>query len=138
MINIIIILKIITHSHSRWVLSLSLIKMTRLEYHHCIVLYCTVVSFNQASKYNSWQVWTCLNLKHTLCYLLGQLVEEELGEAGDLVVAVHDAAGQLADLTFHLHHVVEDQVGQHLQCVLAHQARLVTQPEKPHRYVIRI
>ena len=41
-------------------------------------------------------------------------MEEEFGKPGDLVIVVHDAAGQLADLTFDLHHVVEDQVGQHL------------------------
>lgn len=54
-------------------------------------------------------------------------MEEEFGEPGDLVIVIHNAAGQLTDLAFDLHHIVENQVGQHLQCVFTHQARFVTQ-----------
>ena len=60
-------------------------------------------------------------------YLLGQLMEEQLGQAGDTFICVYDACGQLTDLTLDLHHVIEDQVGQDLQGRLAHSRGGVTQ-----------
>ena len=53
-------------------------------------------------------------------YLLGELVEEEAGVVGNLLLLVLQAQGQLADLTFDLHHVVEDEVGEYYQRVLPH------------------
>jgi len=52
--------------------------------------------------------------------LLGQFIEEQLREARDSLVAVNDTDGHLADLTFHLDHVVQDKVSQYLHRVLTH------------------
>eukprot|EP00047_Mylnosiga_fluctuans_P014238 m.36647 g.36647 ORF g.36647 m.36647 type:complete len:388 (+) comp5401_c0_seq4:1504-2667(+) len=59
--------------------------------------------------------------------LAGQLVEEQACEVRDAVVAVLKANGHLADLALDLDHVVEDQMRQHHQRVLAHARVLVAQ-----------
>lgn len=42
--------------------------------------------------------------------LFSQLIEEEFGETCYPTVVVHNARGQLTDLTFDLDHVVEDEM----------------------------
>ena len=61
-------------------------------------------------------------------YLSGEFEKEELGVASNTLVSVHNTRGQLAYLTFDLDHVVEDQVRQHYERVLAHLPTLVAQP----------
>lgn len=63
-------------------------------------------------------------------YLVRQLMEKEFGETGDSFVMVHNTGCDLADLTFDLDHVIKDQVCQHLEGVLPHSLRFVSQSEK--------
>ena len=46
-------------------------------------------------------------------HLPSELKEEEFGQASDALIVVNDTGGQLADLTCHLQHVVQNQVGEH-------------------------
>lgn len=59
-------------------------------------------------------------------------MEEEFGETGDSFVMVHYTGRDLADLTFDLDHVIEDQVCQYLEGVLPHSLRVVSQSERVH------
>jgi hypothetical protein len=61
--------------------------------------------------------------------LLGEFVEEDLGEAGHARIVVLQAQGQAGDVALHLHHVVEDQVRQHHQAVASHACN-------PHIWVV--
>ena len=54
-------------------------------------------------------------------------MEEELSQACNSLIRVHNTDGKLTDLTLHLHHVVENQVGQHLKGSLAHKWGCVAQ-----------
>ena len=73
-----------------------------------------------------------MNLQHSslATHLLGELVEEELGPRLNLFIVVHDTRGQLADLTFDLDHVVEDEVGEYHQRVLTYEGHWVPQSVK--------
>ena len=52
--------------------------------------------------------------------LAGELVEEDLCEAGDAGVLILQAQRQPRDVALHLHHVIQDEVREHHQAVLAH------------------
>ena len=56
-------------------------------------------------------------------------MEEESGVVGYLLLLVLQAQGQLADLTFDLHHVVEDEVGEYHQRVLPDHGGVVSEAE---------
>lgn len=51
---------------------------------------------------------------------LGQFDEEELGRLADGLAGIVETQHDMRDLTLDLDHVVEDQVGHHHQCVVAH------------------
>ena len=59
---------------------------------------------------------------------LGELGEEKLGKPSNLVYAVDNAAGHVADLTLHLDHVVQNEVSQDGQGVGSHAHGVVVQP----------
>lgn len=65
-------------------------------------------------------------------YLVRQLMEKEFGKTGDSFVMVHNTGCNLADLAFDLDHVIKDQVCQHLEGVLPHSLRFISQSEKVH------
>ena len=65
---------------------------------------------------------------HTQTNLLRKLKEEELGQASDPLLLIHDAGRHLADLTFDLDHVVEDEMSEDHQGVLADMGTGITQP----------
>ena len=46
-------------------------------------------------------------------HLVGELIEEVLGQGSDLRGRVDEQHGHLAHLPLHLHHVLQDQVGHH-------------------------
>lgn len=57
-------------------------------------------------------------------------MEKEFGETGDSFVMVHNTGRDLTDLTFDLDHVIKDQVCQHLEGVLPHSLRFISQSER--------
>lgn len=63
-------------------------------------------------------------------------MEEEFGETGDSFIMVYYTGRNLADLTFDLDHVIEDQVCQHLEGVLSYSLRVVSQSERVHPGII--
>ena len=62
--------------------------------------------------------------------LFGQLSEECPGSLCNLVLTVFQYQGHLADLTFDLYHVVENEVREDYECVLSNQWRGVPQTAK--------
>ena len=55
-------------------------------------------------------------------------MEEQFCQVGDARLGVLEAECHLADLTFHLYHVVENEVGERCHGVLADQRRAVSEP----------
>ena len=62
-----------------------------------------------------------------MTHLLWQFVEEELSKTGDANIIINDADGEFANLTFHLDHVIENEVSEDHEGVLAYLGRLVSQ-----------
>ena len=83
-----------------------------------------------------------LTVVHGRGALFGKFREEELGERGDALVGVEQAERELRDLPLHLDHVVEDEVHEHHEHVLAHTrfavAQLRVEVGRPRREDVRV
>ena len=66
-------------------------------------------------------------------YLLGQFQKEVFSQVRYFAIAVDNTRSQLTDLTFDLHHVIEDEAGQHVKGVLSHQRGIVTETARIKR-----
>lgn len=61
-------------------------------------------------------------------YLGRQLVEEVEGQAGNVRLRVDEQHSHLADLAFHLEHILKDQLGENCHSGLPHRWNFITEP----------
>ena len=77
---------------------------------------------------NPEMIWCMHRDRGIYCtYLLRQLMEEEFGEVCYARLCVFQAEGNGADVSLHLHHIIENKVAEDSQRVLSHQNRLINQ-----------
>ena len=73
-----------------------------------------------------------VNVHKKINYLSRQLMEEQLSQTTNSFIMIHDTGRHFTDLTFDLHHVVKDEMGQDLYSVVTDLWRLISQSERAH------